>query len=268
MKILLLGDCHGRIDLVSLAMYQAREVAGVEVAIQVGDFGFYPQIFDRYEPAFPYRLIALAGNHEDHRFLFHAERDGQLKGWEAGNLFAVREPQAVELGGRRIILIPGALNADRPQEWAGRRGVKLPPKNPAWCNFVSHGMVARALALGSADLVVTHSCPHSIGVGMVGHPALVASVAQFCDGIGMSSGPFSDCGEPGLTKIWKGGLRPPGWSFGHFHSLRQAQVESTTFTCVGCTDNTDGVRGVRPVIYDTETNVVSVYPEHRLGSPV
>lgn len=267
MKVLILGDAHGHLNAVSRVMYEAREAYGVEAAIQVGDFGFYPECFSRWEPAYPMKLVALAGNHEHHRWLFHADRDGTLKSWEAGNLFAVREPKLLELGGRRIILIPGALNADRPQEWAGRREGKLPPKNPAWCNFVSYGMVGRALALGTADLVVSHSCPHSIGVGMVGHPALAASVAQFCDGIGMSSGSISDCGEPGLTKIWKGGLRPPGWSFGHFHNLRQSQVEGTTFTCVGCTDNTDGIRGVRPVIYDTETNAVSVYPDIRLGTP-
>lgn len=276
MKILLLGDCHDRIDLVASAMVDGRRLLGTEAAIQVGDFGLCEPVMKWMADnhfAFPYPLHVVPGNHDDHQFLFHADRDGSLNAWRYHNLFAVHKPATLRIGEAIIAFCGGALQPVEPQAWAGRKPLGLnapfarrqPPKDPAWANFVTTGNAMRLAAM-SADLWVTHSCPHSIGVGMIGDQRLVPSIAMYCDHIGLPAGPLHDCGEPGLTLAWKEAkLRPKNWVYGHFHTLRQSRVGDTLFTCVGSSDNSDGVKGARAVTYDTESRLVEVHPHILLG---
>ncbi len=86
MQILLLGDCHGRLDLVHHACVEAQAAYGIEAAIQVGDFGFYPEILHMFlhegPRRFPVPLHVIDGNHEDHGWLTKCRADGTLATWE------------------------------------------------------------------------------------------------------------------------------------------------------------------------------------------
>ena len=124
MLILLLGDCHGRLDLVHNVCIQARAHYGIEAAIQVGDFGFYPKVLNKYlhegPRCFPVPLHVIDGNHEDHGWLTTSRADGTLAAWEAANLYVHARGTVAAIGGMRIGFLGGALHADRRQEWAGR----------------------------------------------------------------------------------------------------------------------------------------------------
>lgn len=276
MLILLLGDCHGRLDLVHNACLSARETYGVEAAIQVGDFGFYPKILHAFlhegPRRFPIPLHVIDGNHEDHRWLNLCKHSGASDAWAAANLFFHDRATAQVIGGLRIGFVGGALNADRRQEWAGRwlatadgrppLNRRRTPKSPVWANWVRDADVDRAVELFSRetpDLLVTHSCPAGIGVGMEGAVPLIDDVERFITRAGHFSGPFHDCGEGGLSHLWtRLSQRPPLWVFGHFHRIHKRTVSGTQFVCVGSSDGSDGFNGVRSVLLDTERRSVAI----------
>ena len=103
----------------------------------------------------------------------------------------------------------------------GRRQI---PKDPEWANWVTHGDVQRALTAFTAtppELVIAHSCPAGIGVGITGAQSLIEEVDRFITRSGHHAGPYHDCGEGGLTSLWHAlPVRPRHWLFGHFHQLR------------------------------------------------
>ncbi len=268
MKIIILGDTHGHLSTLHWVLSQAVERFGVEAGIQVGDFGFSEPVLHRFihhgPGKFPVPLHVIDGNHEDHEWMFSADR----LSWDSRRIYFHCRGSVADIGGAHIGFVGGALHADRRQEhnwWpAGGR----PPPNPLWSNWVSAADVQRSLrAIDGVDLLVTHSCPMSIGVGMRGHPSLVDYVAKYVDRAGFRSGPIGDCGEPGLTDLWNQmPIRPPQWVFGHFHQLRQSVVGATQFTCVGSIDASDGRDFVNPVIYDTvaKTVTVDMDPDHAI----
>lgn len=255
---------------------------GIAAAIQVGDFGFFPHVLHKFLQEGPRRfsvpLHVIDGNHEDHGWLTKCRSDGTLTSWQAANLHLHARGTVADIGGLQIGFLGGALHADRRQEWAGQwkpagndaspHGKRRVPRDPAWANWVTAGDIERTLSAFIAtrpDVIISHSCPAGIGVGMVGAMALIEDVDRFITRAGHHSGPFHDCGEGGLTRLWHAlPARPRHWLFGHFHQLHQRVVEATTFTCVGSTDYSDGVVGVRPVVLNTATGEVIVDPSIRL----
>jgi|GEM_PF-882133 len=280
MKILILGDCHGRLDLVAGACQAAELAYGIDAAIQVGDFGLFPKVMHRFltddASAFPVPVHVIDGNHEDHEWIHRARGQGQESAWAARNLFYHERGSIAALDGASIGFLGGALHADRRQEWDGqwRPGAdgtpakRTPPEAPAWANWVTRADTTRALAAFVAqppDLIVSHSCPASIGIGISGALALVELVDRFVTRAGFHAGPFHDCGEGGLTRLWRELPRKPAhWVFGHFHQFSDTTVDHTQFVCVGSSDDSDGVVGVRPVIYDTCTKELLLEPGKRL----
>lgn len=270
MLILILGDCHGRLDLVHQACVSAQAQYGIEAAIQVGDFGFFPKVLANFlvdgPRRFPVPLHVIDGNHEDHSWLTKCRSDRTFATWEASNLYLHDRGTVVEIGGMQIGFLGGALHADRRQEWAGQwkptanDGVPLNrrrvPRDPAWANWVTEGDVARAITAFTntpPEILVTHSCPAGIGVGMEGALPLIEDVERFINRAGHHSGPFHDCGEGGLTSLWRRlRQRPATWVFGHFHRLHDRTVENTRFVCVGSSDGSDGAKFPRTILLSTD----------------
>lgn len=223
MKVALIGDVHD--DLARLlACVQAAAATGAGAAIQVGDLGFRPETLGpgRSWPRFPIPVLAIGGNHEDQAFLRHARRSGLAAAWAAHGLCYQERGSVLRLAGRCIAFLGGALHADRPQERDG--------------NLISDEDVETALHACTArppDLIVTHSCPAGIGIGMRGNPDLAYSVAQHVHAAGFDGGPVDDCGEPALTRLWERlPRRPATWVFGHFHVARQVTVQGTRFAAL------------------------------------
>lgn len=224
MKIALVGDVHGDFALLETLLRRARDEQGVELAVQVGDFGFFE---DRLPARPPFRLAvplhAVCGNHEDHDYLARARRDGLLERWAEANLFYQARASVVQAGPLTIGFMGGALHTTRPQQRHGG-------------NVITPDEVERAAALFAAaqpELIVSHSCPAGIGIGIRSAPEMAWGVTEHVLLAGYDPGPPHDCGEPRLTELWRRLSRPPRlWCFGHFHQPHAARIGPTDFRCL------------------------------------
>ncbi len=163
MKILIIGDTHATWHRLYDGITQAYAEHHVEAAIQVGDFGFFKQ----YAPIplghggsfrFPIPLHIIDGNHEDHAWLRKRLDDGPARRW-ADEQNIVFQPRGTtsQFCDITIGFCGGALHADRHQQGSIDRGTT---------NWVTNREAERAAAVFTAeqvDLIITHSCPHSIG---------------------------------------------------------------------------------------------------------
>ena len=238
--ILFLGDLHAAwhrlVD--GIAAVAARE--RIDLAIQVGDFGFFKQ----YAPhplgaGSAFRLAVptyvIDGNHEDHAWLSAQRANGAVERWANDQrLHVMPRGSVLRINDIAIGFCGGALHADRRQEGSIDRGTTN------WVTNREAETAAAAFSQAKVDIVVTHSCPHSVGVGMVGNTYLAEDVERHCVRKGFNPGSITDCGEPGLLRLW-GHLthRPREWIYGHFHVHREAQVRDVRFHCIGAIDGSD-----------------------------
>lgn len=251
MQVLLLGDLHGQVGLLPGLLTSAKRRFGVSAALQVGDFGFYKGLSTALRTIrLPLPIHAIDGNHEDHRFLARCHAQGLTTFGPGDHLRVHGRGSVFHLGGIGIGCLGGALHADREQE-----GEVHP-------NWTSNGDADRAAAIFNdlqPDVILTHSCPAGIGVGMHASPAFTPGIRAFCSAHGLDTGPAHDCGEPGLTRLWQRlTYRPAVWCFGHFHRLQSTTVDGCHFVCVGSADGTDGHDTPVPVILDTDNLTVQV----------
>lgn len=261
-KILLMGDTHGNFhEMIQLQLEAKKLNLPIDMCIQVGDFGFYEQCFAVLNKMnitkFPYKTFAIDGNHERHDWL----KDQDHKAWEEKhNLFYKTRGSVEVIDGNVIAFLGGALNVDRRQEGSIDKRTT---------NYVLDVEVNEALEnfkkYPTIDLMVTHTCPHSVGIGMVGSPIFTESIEKFCHDKGHSTGNIWDCGDGSLTKFYRGlkalNIEVPTWVFGHFHQFKLARIDATDFYCVGCSDPSDGKYIKNPFIYDTQTKKIEYHPE-------
>jgi predicted phosphodiesterase len=257
MKILISGDCHGNfIELIQLQLEAIKANLGIDLCIQVGDFGFYKRCFGTLAKMniskFPIKTLAIDGNHEDHAWLKAQDH----KVWEEKhNLFFKHRGTIEEIDGSVIAFMGGALNVDRRQE-----GSTTNRTTNYILDVEVHEALEKFLKHPQIDLMVTHTCPHSCGVGMVGSPYFFESIEKFCHDKGHSTGRNEDCGDGPLTRLYRGlmlnNIKVPNWIFGHFHQLHYKQVDDTHFYCVGSSDLSDGSDMKKPFIYDTQTKKI------------
>ena len=257
MKVLILGDLHGQVRLLPGLLASAKRRFGVTAAIQVGDFGFFKGLSTALRNnRLPIPVHAIDGNHEDHRFLARCHVQ-ELTTFGPGDHLRVHGRGSVfDLGGLSIGCLGGALHADRDQ---------VIGNDTNWVTDADADHAAAVFNDLQPQIIITHSCPHSIGVGMLGSPAFAPGVRFFCTDQGFDTGPEHDCGEPGLKRLWRQlQYRPQIWIFGHFHRVHENIVEGCHFVCAGSSDGTDGHENPIPIILDTDALTVSI---HHPGGP-
>ncbi|HLE12645.1 MAG: hypothetical protein A2504_10145 [Bdellovibrionales bacterium RIFOXYD12_FULL_39_22] len=231
MRILLIGDIHGDIHHLPQRLALMRSQFRVSAAICLGDFGFFPDIFATLsEESFhlPIPLYTIDGNHEDHHWLAQMAASGAIETWRTSyNLIYQPRGSVAQIGNSTVGLLGGALNIDRPQQIDNFSSVS---------NTIS---ATQRLSASSAfnhfhpELIVTHSSPAGIGVGMCGELALKQSITNHVVSVGFDPGPDNDCGEIELANLWHSlEQKPAVWAFGHFHKFHETKIEDTTFVCV------------------------------------
>lgn len=261
-RYLIIGDIHGHFHDLNSVMKNVDFNLKIryDAVIQVGDFGFYPQCFEQLDKwlkpnkdnrleyarhKFHKPVYAICGNHEQHKWL----RESNKEEWkEKYNIFYQPRGSYLDIDGYKIGFLGGALNADRPQEGSIDKRTT---------NYILNNEASEAVDLwnsvGGMDTIITHSCPNNIGVGMVGHPALIQSVQQYCTDAGHDPGDFTDCGEAPLRSLYhKLDKKPSLWFYGHFHTVKSSRVGQTEFICVGSGDSSDGCKYTKPFILDTK----------------
>lgn len=256
MRILIVGDAHGRHPQLAEGLRQAQADFRVAAAIQVGDYGFYRDRMARAREEglrYPVPLHVIDGNHEDHPWLRRALLLGMARTWQReSNLVYQPRPSVAVLGASRVGFLGGALHADRPQRHNLLSGFP---------NYILRRQREHAAALFNRErpeLIVTHSCPSRIGIGIRGPAEMRAGVAEHIAAAGFDPGPADDCGEVELGRLWLDlAYRPRAWVFGHFHRAHDATVEGTRFVCVG--DDLDSPARLL-VIWDTEEKRLLLCP--------
>ncbi len=249
MKVLIAGDVHGRLEEFSRLLQGLAAEHDFEAVIQVGDFGFFEKTISAFGAAggrFPVPVYAIDGNHEDHAWLSRQVEEGAAGRWpELYNLHYQPRGSVLGLGTSRIGFLGGAFHVDRPQEHARER---------AFPNYIRREDREEALFQfnhSHPHLIVTHSCPTRIGIGVQGSPFFASGVQLYILNAGFDPGRSTDCGEPQLTKLWHGlNFSPRAWVFGHFHHSRSAEIEGTRFVCLGA-DLADPAGML--AVWDTET---------------
>lgn len=248
MQVLIVGDVHEQHHQLAALLVDSRQRLGIEAAIQVGDFGFTDEAFGALREAFAVPMFVIDGNHEDHRWLTQAVERGEPARWRAElNLHYQGRATTGSLGGTGVGFIGGALNVDRPQQH--NRAAGLP-------NYIMRRHAEDARARFNAErpsLIVSHSCPAGIGIGLSGRLDLRMGVLDHIVGAGFDPGPVHDCGETELTRLWRDlEYRPAAWVFGHHHRLHSTTVRDTHFVCVGDADSA----WHQPVLWDTDAGVL------------
>lgn len=253
MRVLIVGDVHGQHERLAAMLARDRSAHGVAAAIQVGDYGFDKGMVRRH-PSYAVPVHVIDGNHEDHGWLQWALDAKADTRWRTHlNLHYQPRPSVARVGNTTVGFIGGALHVDRPQQH--NRDAGLP-------NYILRRQADRAITLfneARPELVVTHSCPSRIGIGLSGPLELMGGVIDHVVSAGFDPGPREDCGEAELTRVWQGlDYRPRAWVFGHHHRLHAMSIDGTLFVCVGDVDASEA----RPVMWDAEARSLVTLP-HR-----
>lgn len=251
MRVLIVGDVHGQHDRLAGILARERTALGIEAAIQVGDYGFDERAMARRVEPYVVPVHVIDGNHEDHAWLQRALVSGVDREWRTRGLFYQPRPSVARLGSSTVGFIGGALHVDRPQRHNISAG--LP-------NYILRRQAEQAGALFNEtrpDLIVSHSCPSRIGIGLSGPDDMLWGVLDHIVAAGFDPGPVEDCGEAELSRVWDAlQYRPKAWVFGHHHRPHAVTVDGTRFVCVGDVDWTEAC----PVVWDTETLSLVIGP--------
>jgi predicted phosphodiesterase len=261
MRVLIVGDVHGGHRELAESLTRAQTDFRVAAAIQVGDFGFNRELMARAREEqcrFPVPLHVIDGNHEDHRWLRRALLTGAGRTWKNElNLIYQPRPSVAVLGSSKVGFLGGALHVDRPQQHNSLCGFP---------NYILQRNREQAVALFNRErpeLIVTHSCPARIGIGLHSSAEMQSGVAEHIAAAGFDPGPADDCGEVELSRLWiELAYKPRTWVFGHFHRAHEATIEGTRFVGMGVA--LAGPAG-RLAIWDTEEKKLLLCPADPSG---
>ncbi len=224
MRIGLFGDVHGNYDIFYKMLMHSYEKQNISVAFQVGDFGLSEAIFE-YKELFdlPVPLYIVDGNHEDFKFISKSIQSNAPLKWAAHNLYFQTRGSTAPIETIIAGFLGGALNVDRPQRRKDGNVITNDDINRAYLNF----------SKTPPDIILSHSCPAGIGLGMLGHPSHALGVANYIIMAGYDPGPKFDYGELQITRLWERmQKRPKLWAYGHFHQFQIRKIEDTQFVCL------------------------------------
>lgn len=108
--IYVVGDLHG--DLMRLATLK-KHLTQDDTVIQVGDFGFYPEVIKEWKSLFedyPCRILAVDGNHEDFNYIATFEEGIHNV---VGNLFYVPRGSVLDIEGKLFGFLGGGESIDK-----------------------------------------------------------------------------------------------------------------------------------------------------------
>lgn len=211
MKIGLLGDVHGHADWTVYALSRLHE-AGVELVIQLGDFGIWPngqRFYKKVEAAckvYNIDLIVVPGNHEDYDQIEALPFDDDGYQILTPHVRLAVRGQRWEIGGRSFVAIGGGPSVDRTYRL--ERDHHGPNKSWWEQEAITQEDVDKTVAPGYADIVVAHDAPHirAIDKRISGNP------------MGFRKGDlaYAEIGRQYMGQVLEG-VRPELWLHGHYH---------------------------------------------------
>lgn len=248
MRVLIVGDIHGQFYELLQFITEMKSLFRIQAAIQLGDFGFFPELFESMEEQdqyFPVPLYVIDGNHEDHEWLYLSSLNNEMETWkQKHNIYFLQRATVLNLGGAKIGAIGGALHVDQPQQFSAKYKTS---------NYIQKAECESAIDLFNLEkpeLIISHTCPTGIGIGIKGNEHFDHSIVQFIVNEGFDPGASDDCGDRQLTHLWDSlKYKPKAWAFGHFHVDHVKKIDETLFVC-----NDFSKRKVNSqiVVWDTE----------------
>ena len=202
-KIVVMGDIHG--DFATLNTFINKHHP--KIILQVGDFGYWPNMTDVGTPKAQDTLIYFCdGNHEDHWALRDRTTD-EL--WP--NIHFMPRGSTLRLpDGRNVLFIGGGISIDKYRRTIG---VSWFPEETITQKDISN------LPDETVDIVISHTCPNEFDIrGRF-------NMAKFDD-------PSQDALSVVLEKY-----NPALWYFGHFHVTSKGTYNKTKWQCVDMTYN-------------------------------
>lgn len=245
MKIGFFGDIHENYNsflefLSKLSMYKK-----IDIAIQTGDFGLsFKNLNNINFETLTIPLYVIDGNHEDFNLINKPNGLVLINELKKSNFFYQRRGSVINIDGNIIGFLGGALNVDKKQKVLSG-------------NVITNDNVNRAITdfnLFEPDIIVTHSCPSGIGIGLKGNPEHGFGIYNYIVMEGYDPGPNNDVGESELTRLWKNlKTKPKHWIFGHFHQFHQTKLGDTSFSCLPAFKDKNNF-----IIFDTQYGNISI----------
>tara|TARA_B100000700_G_scaffold314480_1_gene401120 strand:+ start:106 stop:783 length:678 start_codon:yes stop_codon:yes gene_type:complete len=214
MMIFYVGDIHGKVDDVA-AIDRAAIDAGVDIIVQVGDFGIHwnegcaiARYFKTREQGPTW--YTCGGNHDNWDLWQSLQESQDSNSVElAPGCFYVVRGQVVNLEGVNHIFFGGAESTDKRMR---REGVSWwaaeTPSREEFNTFFENMETARP------EVVITHDAPLCIKIDRLDRdtnptPRNLQNVLDYCD------------------------HTPVRWYFGHHHMLESWEVDGVKFSCCG-----------------------------------
>jgi hypothetical protein len=256
----LAGDWHGNRAWAAGRIMSVGD-RGIHTLLHVGDFGIWPgssgaRYLEGIEATcrrYRVTVYVTAGNHEDWPRLLASPREerddfGELI-WLTDHVAVFpRDPSGhrFHIDGRSFLSLGGAPSLDF--EW------RIPGETWWSEEMLPRETVARVVADGPADVMITHDAPD--------HPWQTPAVAQICatNPFGWSNMAlaYAAAGRNRLTQAFLG-VRPRLLVHGHYHVADEATVDAPGCEgrCRVVSLSRDGFAGNTAVL-DTETLAVSI----------
>lgn len=159
----LLGDTHANLVWTVAALDHLCYEEGVDVVVQLGDFGWWPQSefakrIAQYAGSYGITLLFLDGNHEDHHslrarvFESNPDHDGLSPVELYSNLWYLPRGCTWAWNGVKFMSFGGAFSID--YEWRVRGVSWFEEEEP------SDAEINRAIEQGPVDVLLTHDHPN------------------------------------------------------------------------------------------------------------
>ena len=228
MKVLLMGDVHGKFDFAHQAYQQlAGTYKTIDLLIQVGDFGFWPRLNPFYEwSGMEHPCIFVDGNHEDHETLLSLDQPdwglerGIPKAWQRTMNTWKYAPRGSIWNG--ILFIGGASSINKIHlhpglNWFPEEDISMWQMERTIKNIESYGPE-------NIHTVISHEAP-----------AAFRMEAACTYGNGEE---IIDTNRKFLQKVLEL-VRPEQWYFGHYHA-QMSGFHTGTNTSWRCIDQITG----------------------------
>ncbi len=218
MKIGFLGDIHGDTDAARFMLWSMWK-QGVEVVIQVGDFGIYTDnprmkfanVVNELCKKYGIILVVVPGNHENWRVINEMTGTNRTDlATYRSNIFVAPRGYRCEMGGMSFVMLGGAPSVNRMQLKASDAARRSASANLDWYweEQIRGEDVDYVVAGGYADVMIGHDAPHGI--------AGVENAIRGPHNWHIADVLYAEEGRRLLTEAFRG-VNPAFYFHGHYH---------------------------------------------------
>jgi Icc-related predicted phosphoesterase len=215
MRVAFVGDTHGKFEILN----QLYHVVKPDYIVQVGDFGYYPNMSFYRDASVSLRKIECPvyfcdGNHEDFGELGKLPEDGKVE----GNVFYKKRGSSLTINHKNILFCGGANSIDKDMLTAG---YDFFYEEIISCNDLNNVLAYHK----PVTVMVSHTCPQ-----------VVMPFIKKCTSINYEE---KDSSRIALDNVLDK-FSPDMWFFGHWHFSGKTLINGTMFFALNKVDSYSG----------------------------